>query len=45
MATSTDFFVAIVFFCHHTKLSGYFSLLVRVQVTVGIPGGLYPFMS
>ena len=35
MATSTDFFVAIVFCGHHIKLIGYFGLLVRVQMAVG----------
>lgn len=45
MATSTDFFVAIVFCGHHIKLIGYFGLLVRVQMAVGFHGSLYPFMS
>ncbi len=45
MATSAKFFVAVIFFSHRIKLIGYFGLLVRIQVAVGVHGGLYPFVS
>lgn len=44
MATSADFFVAIISCGDYIKLIGYFALLVRVQVAVGVHGGLNPFM-
>ena len=44
MATLAKLFVAVIFFSHRIKLIGYFTLLVRIQVTVGIHGGLYLFM-
>lgn len=45
MATSGHFFVAIIFCGYGIKLSGYFGLLVRVQMAVGFHGGLHPFVS
>ena len=45
MATSAEFFVAIIFCSYGIKLSGYFGLLVRVQMAVGLRGSLHPFMS
>ena len=45
MATSAEFFVAVIFFSQRIKLIGYFTLLVRIQVAVGVHGGLYPFVS
>lgn len=44
MATSADFFVAIISCSDYIKLIGYFALLVWVQVAVGVHGGLNPFM-
>ena len=45
MATSAKFFVAI-FLCNYSiKLSGYFGLLVRIQMAVGLHGSLHPFAS
>ena len=44
MATSADFFVAIISCSDYIKLIGYFALLVRVQVAVCVHGGLNPFM-
>lgn len=45
MATSGHFFVAIIVCGYGIKLSGYFGLLVRVQMAVGFHGGLHPFVS
>ena len=45
MATSAEFFVAIIFCRYGIKLSGYFGLLVRVQMAVGLHGGLHPFVT
>ena len=45
MATSAEFFVAIIFCSYGIKLSGYFTLLVRVQMAVGLHGSLHPFVS
>ena len=45
MATSAEFFVAIIFCSYGIKLSGYFGLLVRVQMAVGLHGSLHPFVS
>ena len=45
MATSAEFLVAIIFFSYGIKLSGYFGLLVRVQMAVGLHGSLHPLMS
>ena len=44
MATSAEFFVAVIFFSQRIKLIGYFTLLVRIQMTVGVHSGLYLFM-
>ena len=44
MATSAKFFVAVIFFSQRIKLIGYFTLLVRIQMTVGVHSGLYLFM-
>ena len=45
MATSAEFFVAIIFCRYGIKLSGYFGLLVRVQMAVCLHGGLHPFVT
>ena len=45
MVVSAEFFVAIIFCSYGIKLSGYFGLLVRVQMAVGLRGSLHPFMS
>ena len=45
LATSGRFSVAIIFCGYGIKLSGYFGLLVRVQMAVGFHGGLHPFVS
>ena len=45
LATSGRFFVAIIFCSYGIELSGYFGLLVRVQMAVGFHGGLHPFVS
>ena len=45
MATLAHFFVAIVCPCDYIKLIGYFGLLVRVQMAVGVHGGLYSFVT
>ena len=44
MVTSAEFFVAVIFFSQRIKLIGYFTLLVRIQMTVGVHSGLYLFM-
>ena len=45
MATSAYFFVAITFFSYCIKLIGYFRLLVRVEMAVGVHGGLHLFVT
>ena len=45
LATSGRFFVAITFCGYNIKLSGYFGLLVRIQMAVGFHGGLHPLTS
>ena len=44
MATSADFFVAIISCSDFIELFGYLALFVRIQVAVGVHGGLNPFM-
>ena len=45
MATSAKIFVAIIVCGYGIKLSGYFGLLVRVQMAVGLHGSLHPFVA